>query len=246
MLRYLFGGSGGAGGAGGGAGGAAGAAGGDPEEVPVEVEAGEAAGEADDEDGRRKRQRAQAVLPAVVVCDHPTCIRTLQRKQRLDHCALCGLCLAEGLPAAKCTDKHLYCAPGCVPAETLPSLCTKLFEQRKRQREVNRGLREELHVSRTARQASEEARLEAEAAWAAALAGRKESQRALAKAEKALAEATGLCDGCQMTVPECVICLAAPAVVAHVPCGHRVYCLGCNPGQPHLRGALLSASSVAR
>jgi hypothetical protein len=148
------------------------------------------------------------------------------------HCGKSGLCLAEG-GAVKCPDNVVYCATGlfsgCVPAKYLPDLCTRLYTDRKTlrtkledSRELARGLRAELATADAERQA--------------AVAARGQAQSALAKAEQALAEATGLCDGCQMTVPECVICVGAPAVVAHVPCGHRVYCLGCNPGQPHLRG----------
>ncbi len=97
-------------------------------------------------------------------------------------------------------------------------------------------MRAELDAANASRHQAMLARWEAEAAGQAALDGRKEAERAQAQAERALAEATGLCRGCQETVPECLLCLSAQAVVAHVPCGHRVYCDACNPGQPFLRG----------
>ncbi len=108
MLRYLFGGAaGGAGGAGGAAGGggvpAGGGAGNDPQPVDTDDEL-------DDEPGRKRARLAvdaAAVLPAVIVCENEHCVRTLATQKALQHCAKCGLCLAQRLvPVARYEEKY--------------------------------------------------------------------------------------------------------------------------------------------
>lgn len=141
MWKFIFGGSGGAAGGGaGGSGGSGGSSDGDgkgkepaTERAPSVAASDDAMAEDeagmelrdDDVGSARKRLRPDAkAVPAVIVCDHPACVK------KPKHCAVCSACLGpeeKRVAKLRADAGTAFVCVSCVPADMMPRLVDRLY-----------------------------------------------------------------------------------------------------------------------